>query len=166
MRQSMESVQALYSKAFPDHPFAYFFLDDFFDSQYHSDQQFGLIFSVFTILAIVVTCLGLFGLSVFSVDQRTKEIGIRKVLGASASVILFLFSKDSIRILLASYIIAAPLIYFGGNRWLQNFSYRIPLGWQIFALPPLFLLLITWLTIVGISLKAALGNPVKALRHE
>jgi putative ABC transport system permease protein len=164
--RDVESIRTAYSKAFPDNSFSYFFLDDFFDHQYQADQQFGTIFNVFTLLAIIITCLGLLGLSIFSVTQRTKEIGIRKVLGASSAIILFLFSKDFVRILLISYIIAAPVIYYAGNNWLENFNFRISVGWQIFLLPPALLLLITLFTIGIISLRKAMANPVHALRHE
>jgi putative ABC transport system permease protein len=159
-------MESLYASAFPGHPFSYFFLNEYFDSQYREDQQFGKIFNVFTFLAIVVTCLGLLGLSVFSVAQRTKEVGIRKVLGASGSGILFLFSKDFLRVLLISYAIAVPVIYWAGENWLRNFNFRISLRWQIFALPPLLLLAITLLTITVVGLRAAIETPVRALRQE
>jgi putative ABC transport system permease protein len=163
---SPERVQAAYSAAFPGHPFTYFFLDDHFDAQYRNDRQFGMIFNTFTVLAIIVTCLGLLGLSIFSVAQRTKEVSIRKVLGAPSSAILYLFSLDFIRALLISYIIAVPIIWWAGNDWLQNFSTRIPLGWQIFAAPPFLLVAITMITVVSVSLKALVEAPVKALRTE
>lgn len=165
-RQLLVALEAAYSKTFPENAFTYFFLDEFFDRQYHDDKQFASIFHVFTVLAIIVTCLGLLGLSIFSVTQRTKEIGIRKVVGAPAVAILLLFSKDFLRILMIAYILAVPVIYFAGNKWLENFSFRIPLDWKIYALPPLVLVVITLLTIVVICLKSALANPIKALRHE
>ena len=117
-------------------------------------------------LAIVVTCLGLIGLSIFSVSQRTKEVGIRKVLGASTSVILYLFYKDFLKVLLVSYCITVPVIYWGSHEWLQNFTFRIPLTWQMFALPPVLLIIITLVTIGVTSLKAALETPIRALRQE
>jgi len=166
LQSSVDAIHTQYTKAFPDNPFNYFFLDDFFDRQYHADRQFEHIFSVFTALAILVTCLGLLGLSVFSVAQRTKEMGIRKVLGASAARILGLFAQDFLKILFLSWCLAAPVIYFAGNAWLETFSFRIPLSWLMFVLPVALLLGITLLTIGAISLKAALENPVNALRNE
>ena len=166
MQQTISSVEAAYLKAFPDNPFSYFFLDEFFDRQYNQDRQFGKIFTVFTFLAIFVTCLGLLGLSIFSVTQRTKEMGIRKVLGASASLILVLFSKDFLKILFISYLITLPVIYWAGEQWLQNFSFRIPLGWQIFVLPLVLLIIITLATIGVISFRSLFETPVKALRQE
>ena len=159
-------MESVYDEAFPDHPFSWFLLDQHFDLQYRDDQQFGRIFNVFTVLAIIVTCLGLLGLSVFSVTQRTKEVGIRKVLGASASQILVLFFRDFFRVLLISYILALPVIYWAGENWLENFTFRIPMQWQILAVPPLVLVAITLFTISVVSIKAAIETPVKALRQE
>lgn len=164
--QTIPEVQDLFLKAFPGNAFEYFFLDDYFNRQYQSDLQFGRIFGSFTIMAIVIACLGLFGLGVFTVTQRTKEVGIRKVLGASASAILVLFSKDSVRLLLLSYLIAVPLIYLAVGQWLENFAFRIGMDWQIFLLPPVFLLTICIATIVLISLRTAMMSPVVSLRHE
>lgn len=166
LTSSLARMEDLYDKAFPDHPFSWFFLDQHFDLQYRDDQQFGKIFNVFTGLAIIVTCLGLLGLSVFSVSQRTKEVGIRKVLGASAVSVLTLFAKDFIRVLLISYVITLPVIYWASENWLNNFSFRIPMPWQIFTLPLILLLTITLLTIIFVTTKAAIETPVKALRQE
>jgi putative ABC transport system permease protein len=166
MSKTVANVQEVFQKAFPDNAFEYFFLDDHFNKLYQSDLQFGNLFGSFTTMAIVIACLGLFGLGIFSVTQRTKEVGIRKVLGASASAILILFSRDSVRLLLVSYILAVPLIYFAADRWLRTFAFHIGMDWQIFLLPPLFLLAISITTIVLISLRAALMSPVTSLRHE
>ena len=163
---TIRKVEDVYLEAFPDNAFEYFFLDDYFNKQYQSDLHFGRIFGSFTIMAIVIACLGLFGLGVFSVTQRTKEVGIRKVLGASVSAILVLFSKDSVRLLLVSYVISIPLIYLAVSKWLTNFAFHIGMDWQIFLLPPVFLLTITIVTIVLISLRAAVMSPVVSLRHE
>jgi len=163
---AIDRMESLYATAFPGHPFSHFFLDQHFDSQYRDDRQFARIFNVFTLLAIIVTCMGLLGLSVFSVTQRTKEVGIRKALGASSFEILFLFSRDFLRVLLISYFIAVPVIYWGGENWLQNFTFRIPLQWQIFTVPPLLLIAITLLTIIVVSMRTALESPVRALRQE
>jgi putative ABC transport system permease protein len=164
--EAIPKVHDLFLKVFPENAFEYFFLDDYFNRQYRSDLQFGRIFGSFTVMAIVIACLGLFGLSVFSVTQRTKEVGIRKVLGASVSTILVLFSHDSVRLLLASYLISLPLVYLAAREWLSNFAFHIDIGWQIFLLPPLVLLTISIATIALISLRAAMTNPVVSLRHE
>ena len=164
--ETVPKVQDLFIEAFPENAFEYFFLDDYFNRQYQTDLQFGKIFGSFTVMAIVIACLGLFGLGVFTVTQRTKEVGIRKVLGASASAILVLFSKDSVRLLLVSYVISVPLIYMAARQWLDNFAFRIGMDWQIFLLPPVFLLIISITTIVLISLRAALMSPVVSLRQE
>lgn len=166
LAQTIAAVKKVYLASFPSNAFEYFFLDDHFNKQYQSDLQFGAIFGVFTMLAIVIACLGLFGLGVFTVTQRTKEVGIRKVLGASASAILVLFSKDSVRLLIISYIISVPLIYLAIDSWLKNFAFHIGMEWQMFLLPPLFLLAISVLTIVFIALRAALMSPAISLRHE
>lgn len=162
----LSQLKRVYASAFPDVPFSSFFLDQYFNLQYREDQRFGKIFNVFTGLAIVVTCLGLLGLSVFSVTQRTKEVGIRKVLGASSATVLALFSRDFIRLLLISYVIAAPVIYWAGGQWLANFAFHIRLQWQIFVLPPLVLTIITMIMIIAVSVRAAIEAPVKALRQE
>jgi len=166
LTQNINAIKDIYSDAFPGNAFEYFFLDDHFNNQYKSDQQFGTIFGIFTALAIVIGCLGLLGLGLFAVTQRTKEIGIRKVLGASAPSILMLFSKDSALLVIVSYIISIPLIYLGTQNWLNNFAFHIGLGWQMFVLPPLLLLAISVASIVFVSLRAALMNPVISLRHE
>lgn len=160
------AIESAYARVFPDNAVSWFFLDEFFDRQYKEDIAFSRIFNVFTVLAIVVACLGLLGLSVFSVTQRTKEVGIRKVLGASSMVIMYLFSKDFIRLLFTAYVITVPVIYWAGDQWLSNFTFRIPIGWQMFVIPPLLLMTITLTTISVISIRAALETPVKALRQE
>ena len=163
---SIDDVQSVYTDAFPGHSFTYFFLDEHFDQQYRDDQRFGKIFNTFTALAIIVNCLGLLGLSIFSVTQRTKEVSIRKVLGAPAPAILYLFSLDFIRALLISYAIALPIIYWAGENWLQNFTTRIPMRWEIFFVPIALLVAITLVTVVSVSTKAMLEAPVKALRQD
>ena len=164
--QTLPEIKEIYSQAFPNNAFEYFFLDEFFDKQYQGDVQFGTIFGTFTVLAIVIACLGLFGLSVFAVTQRTKEVGIRKVLGASVSAILILFSSDSVKLLMVAYLLAIPLIYVGGSNWLTNFAFHVSVGWEAFIIPPLFLLLISAGTISFICMKAAVANPTTSLRHE
>jgi putative ABC transport system permease protein len=164
-KPTLAALETIYDEAFPDHPFIWFFLDERFDAQYKDDQQFANVFNVFTVLAIIVTCLGLLGLSVFSVHQRNKEMGIRKVLGASGSAILLLLSKDFMKVLVLSYAITIPIIYWRSENWLENFSSRIPMPWQIYLVPPALLLLITTLTIVVVGAKTVMEAPVRALRQ-
>jgi putative ABC transport system permease protein len=164
--QTLDAVEKKYLSAFQYNAVEYFFLDDHFDQQYKADKQFGVIFTTFTLLAIFVACLGLLGLSIFTITQRTKEIGIRKILGASFSTILLLFSKDSVRLLVVSYVLAAPLVYFVASNWLNNFAFHITPGWEIFALPLVLLLSISVGTICLVCLRTALMNPATSLRHE
>jgi putative ABC transport system permease protein len=164
--QTITKVRDLYSDSFPGNGFEYFFLDDHFNNQYKNDQQFATIFGILTVLAIMIACLGLLGLSVFTVTQRSKEIGIRKVLGASISSILVLFSSDSAKLLGVSWIISIPLIYFAVDHWLKNFAFHIGIGWPMFLAPPLVLLAISVVTIMIICLRAAILSPVVSLRHE
>jgi putative ABC transport system permease protein len=163
---SLASFEKIYESTFPGGVFDYFFLSDHFNNQYKSDQQFATIFTTFTLLAILVSCLGLLGLSIFATTQRTKEIGIRKVLGASFSTILLLFSKDSVRILIVSYLIAVPAIYFAVSQWLNNFAFHTGMGWEIYILPPVGLLLISLGTICAVCLRTAFVNPSISLRQE
>lgn len=162
----IERIKSAFVTSFPGHPFNYFFLDEHFDKQYRDDQQFGHIFNTFTVLALIITCMGLLGLSIFTVEQRTKEISIRKVLGAQASGILFIFSINFIRALLISYTIAIPVIYWAGGNWLENFPERIPLRWEIFATPLVLLATITVATVIAVSVRAMFEAPVRALRQE
>lgn len=165
-RQTVKAIESLYAKAFPNDAFDYFFLDEHFNAQYSSDVKFGTIFGSFTLVAIVIACLGLFGLSVFDVTHRVKEIGIRKILGAPVVSILALFSKTSLQILIIAYLIAAPLIYLAANGWLKNFAFAAKPGWQVFILPPLILGGISLATICLVCLQSAFMNPTHALRHE
>jgi putative ABC transport system permease protein len=162
----LEKIKSAFTASFPGHPFNYFFLDDHFDKQYRDDQQFGNIFNTFTVLALIITCMGLLGLSIFTVTQRTKEISIRKVLGAPARAILLIFSIDFIRALLISYAVAIPVIYMTGTNWLENFPERILLGWEIFATPLILLAAITIATVTAVSVRTMFEAPVRALRQE
>lgn len=155
-----------YKEIFRENAFEYFFLDEFFNRQYISDKRFSRIFTLFTVLAILVACLGLYGLSKFFIRLRTKEIGVRKVLGASVYSILALFSKEFILLVAIASAIAIPIVYFAANRWLANFAFHVQLNWIVFLLPPLLLLIISVVTVGLQSLQTALRNPVTALRTE
>ena len=147
-------------------PFIYSFLDEDFNNLYRGEQRTGSLFSTFAALAIFIACLGLFGLAVFSAEQRTKEIGVRKVLGASISNIMGLLSKDFVKLVGLSMIIATPVAWFAMNKWLQNFAFRITLSWWIFLIAGATALLIALVTISFQAIKAAVANPVESLRTE
>jgi len=164
--RTLSDVETLYKKAFPGNPFEYFFLDDYFNRQYEADSRLGNVFGLFAVLAIIVACMGLLGLSSFVIKLRTKEIGVRKVLGASVSGLLMLISRDFVKLVCIASVIALPVIYYVAKIWLDNYAFHIDLGWTIFVIPPVLLLTITLITICAQSLKTALTNPVKSLRSE
>lgn len=164
--QTMEHVRQAWNTAFPGNPFEYYFLDDYFNRQYANDRKFGQLFTTFASLAILISCLGLLGLSAFTASQRIKEIGIRKVLGASVIDITALLSLDFLRLVLISILIATPLTWLIMYSWLQSFAYRASIQWWVFALAGLIALFIALLTVSFQSIKAALTNPVKSLRSE
>ena len=163
---TLATLRSSWNEIFPGNPFDHFFLDEFFNAQYKTDLQFGKVFQLFSALAIFIACLGLFGLALFTTTQRTKEIGVRKVLGASISNILILLSKDFLKLVLLSNLVAWPLAYWGIQQWLQNYAFRIGISWWLFILPTLLVLLIALLTISMQTWRAARANPVKALRYE
>ncbi|MEQ9424697.1 MAG: ABC transporter permease [Cyclobacteriaceae bacterium] len=166
IRETMAEIENIWFDIFPNTPFEYIFLDDKFDIAYKSDRTFGQIFSIFAVLAIVIACLGLFGLSSFIAVQKTKEIGVRKVLGATVPSILFLLSSGFLQLIGYGLIIGIPLVYFGMNQWLDNYAFRINFPWWVFALAAITLVIITLITVSYQTLKAALANPSKALRYE
>lgn len=147
-------------------PFSYRFMDDLFTEMYNAEQRAGKIALMFSVLAILIACLGLFGLATFIAEQRTKEIGIRKVLGASVRGIVQLLSKDFVKLVLIAFIIASPLAWWAMNKWLQDFAYRIDMSWWFFVLAGIAAILIAVLTVSFQAIKAALANPVKNLRTE
>ncbi len=150
----------------PGRPLDFFFIDDNFNLLYQSETRLITAISAFTVLAILIACLGLFGLSSLMVAQRTKEIGIRKTLGASLASIVFLLTRVFNKLVMLAFIFACPPAYFAAKTWLQNFAFRIDLGWEIFAMTGLLALVIAFLTVCFQSIKAALANPVEALRYE
>ena len=163
---ALAQIQDQWAQAFPNSPFDYFFLNDYYDQQYRADRQFGRIFSVFAGLAILIACLGLFGLSSYVTLQRTREIGIRKVLGASTQGIVTLLSQDFIRLVMVASIIILPIIYWATNDWLENYAYRMEVRWWLLVLPVALVWLLALITVSFQTLKAALANPVDSLRNE
>ncbi len=166
IRESMDQIAAEYARFFPDNPVESFFLDDFFNQQYQADQRYGQLFSLFAILAIFIACLGLFGLATYTTQHRFKEIGIRKVLGASVQSVIALLSRDFIRLVLVASAVALPLAYLAMQQFLKNYAFRIEVSWWLLLLPVLIVLLIALLTVSFQTVKAALANPVDSLRHE
>ncbi len=150
----------------PEWPFEYTFLDQSFDQLYRAEQMAGKIFLLFSGLSVFIACLGLFGLSAYTAESRTKEIGIRKVLGAGVTSIVFLLSKEFTKWVLAANLIALPAAYYVMNRWLQNFAYRIEIGFEVLLLTAAIAFIIALFTVIYQSVRAALGNPVDALRYE
>jgi putative ABC transport system permease protein len=164
--EGIAAIQKLWKEFVPNTPLQYSFLDQDYQRLYDSEQRVAQIFMAFSVLAILIACLGLFGLASFMAEQRTKEIGVRKVLGASVAGVAALLSKDFVKLVLVAFVVATPLAYFAMQRWLQDFAYRIEIGWWVFALAGGIALLIALLTVSFQALKAALANPVEALRYE
>jgi ABC-type antimicrobial peptide transport system permease subunit len=150
----------------PGYPFDYIFVDDEFNRQFRSEMLIGKLSRVFALLAVIISCLGLFGLAAYTAERRTKEIGIRKVLGASVTGITGLLSKDFLRLVFISAVIAFPLSWWFMHKWLQNYAYRISIDWWVFVIAGLLALLIALVTISFQSIRAAVANPVKSLRTE
>jgi putative ABC transport system permease protein len=163
---TISAIENKWNTLIPARPFSYFFLDEHFDEQYRSEQRFGKLFLNFSILAIIISCLGLLGLASYSTMQRTREIGIRKVLGATVSSIVNLLSKDFLKLVIIAIIIASPIAYFAMHKWLQDFAYRIPISWWIFVVAAVAAALIAVLTVSFQAIKAAVSNPVISLRSE
>jgi putative ABC transport system permease protein len=150
----------------PNQQFSYSFMDEDFDATYRAEQRIGALFISFSTLAILIACLGLFGLAAYAAEQRNKEIGIRKVLGASVSTIVSMLSMDFIKLVFIAIIIASPLAWYAMNRWLQDFAYRINIQWWVLAIAGCVAILIAFVTISFQSIRAALANPVTSLRSE
>ncbi|HEY0432404.1 MAG TPA: ABC transporter permease [Chitinophagaceae bacterium] len=163
---TVASIKKIYDEFFPGNLFNYFFLDDHFNQQYASDRLFGKVFGIFSAFAVLIAALGLLGLSLFSTTQRTKEIGVRKVLGASVTNIVLLLSKDFIRLVLIAIVIACPVAWYVMHSWLQDYAYRISISWWMFLGAGALAVLIAFLTISFQAIRAATGSPVKSLRTE
>jgi putative ABC transport system permease protein len=164
--KTIASIESRWNQLIPARPFSYFFLDDFFDKQYRSEERFGKLFLNFAILAIIISCLGLLGLASYSTMQRTREIGIRKVLGASVPNIVNLLSRDFLILVAIAIVIASPIAGIVMHNWLKDFAYRIQIGWWIFMIAALLAALIALITVSFQAIKAAVANPVISLRSE
>ena len=164
--RQMDTMERIYNAHFPNRPFDFFFLDQKFDSQYKNDVQFQKVFTVLSTFAIIITCLGLFGLATYMVAKRTKEIGIRKVLGASVSSIISLLSKEFMVLVVLSALVAIPLTYFLIQGWLEQYAFRIELNVWLFLLPALLVLVVAYGTVFSRAFNVSQANPVEALRDE
>jgi putative ABC transport system permease protein len=163
---TLRSVEAAWHKLNPNEPFEYTFLDEDFAKNYAAEERLSAIVGYFTIIAIFISCLGLFGLATFSAEQRIKEIGVRKVLGASVTSIVTLLSTDFLKLVIIAIMIASPIAWWAMNKWLQDFAYRTNIGWWIFIIAGLGALIIALITISFQAIRAAVSNPVKSLRTE
>jgi putative ABC transport system permease protein len=162
----MAQVKAKWAKLSPNVQIEYSFMDQDFDASYRSEQRIGTIFMIFTSLAIIIACLGLFGLAAYAAEQRTLEIGIRKVLGANVSAIVGMLSKDFIKLVLIAILIASPLAWYMMHLWLQDFAYRVNIQWWVIVAAGLGATVIAFVTVSFQSIRAALANPVKSLKSE
>ena len=164
--QTISSIETIWNKLAPGQPFSYRFMDEAFNSTYDTEQRLGRIFMIFTILSILIACLGLFGLAAFNAQKRTKEIGIRKVLGASISQITYRLTTDFLKMVGVAILISLPIGWYAMNKWLEDFSYRIEISWWILALAALMAIGVAILTVSYQSIKAAIVNPIKSLKTE
>lgn len=166
LNQTIKGIQTSWAEAFKDNPFEFTFLDSFFNRQYKNEIQFGLLFGIFSLIAIIIACIGLFALAAFMTEQRRKEIGVRKVLGANLKDLLVLLTRDFVRLVLLANLIAWPFGWLIMNNWLMDFAYRIHISWLVFLLSGLTAILIALATISFKATKAAMANPVKSLKTE
>lgn len=164
--QTISHIENVYSQLNPGFPFSYHFLDDAFDQLYRSEQRSGALIQTFTLVAIIISCLGLFGLAAFMAERRTKEIGVRKVLGASIPGLVMLLSREFAKWVVLANLFAWPLAYYIMNNWLENFAYRINIGWGTFIISALMALAIASITVSVQAIRAAQTSPVKALKYE
>ncbi|HEY8927760.1 MAG TPA: FtsX-like permease family protein [Mucilaginibacter sp.] len=150
----------------PAYPFKFDFLDQDLSNLYKGEQQMGNIFNLFALLGVFISCLGLYGLSAFMAEQRTKEIGVRKLLGASVTELVYLLSSGITKLIVIAIVIAIPVSWYAVNGWLAGFAYHINVSWTIFLIAALAALSIAWITVSYESIKAAIVNPIKSLRTE
>jgi ABC-type antimicrobial peptide transport system permease subunit len=162
----MQSIKKIWEQTFPNYVYEYKFLDEKIADFYKQETQLSQLYKIFAAIAIFLSCLGLYGLASFMAVQRIKEVGIRKVLGATAGNIVYLFSKEFIILISIAFLIATPLAWYFMNKWLQDYAYRINISWWLFAAGGLAAIIIALVTISFQAIKAAIANPVKSLRTE
>ncbi len=163
---SLQHIEKTFKKFFPFNPYSYVFQNDENSKNYAAEEKWKQILLFGALLTIFISCIGLFGLSVLSAEKRTKEIGIRKVLGASVSIVVTTLSKDFLKLVAISLIVAVPMAWFASSKWLENYPYRITLSWWMFSAAALVVLLLAMATVSFQAIKAAIANPVKSLRTE
>jgi len=166
MQQTINQIEGLWEKFFPESSFDYFFLDEFFNRQYIADQQYGRVFVTFSFLAIFIASMGLFGLTLFSTSSKTKEIGVRKVMGASTTTIVGLLNMENIKLILVASTLGIPICWFLINKWLEGYAFKVNLSWWMFITPVIIVLLIASITTSYLTIKAAMTNPTRSLRYE
>jgi putative ABC transport system permease protein len=166
LSENLATVEKEWKKLAPDYPFTYDFLDDTIAQQYKADQNTGILLTAFSALAILIACLGLLGLTAFMTEQRKKEIGVRKVLGASVSNIVVLLSKDFSKLVVIAFVAVVPIAWYAVNQWLKDFAYKVEVNPLIYVGAGVLISLIAWLSIAYQSVKAAVVNPSDTLRNE
>jgi putative ABC transport system permease protein len=166
LQELVKNVESKYKKIVPGLPFSFRFMDETFNNMYKAEQRVGNVGLSFALLAILIACLGLFGLVSYMAEQRTKEIGVRKVLGATVNNIVGLMSRDFLKLVLISALIAFPASWLMMDRWLQDYAYRINIGWWVFVMAGAATLLIAFITVSMQAIRAAIQNPVKSLKTE
>ena len=166
LQAAQNSIEHLWNQNYPEYAYNAQFFEDSINAFYRQEQQLSLLYKIFAGLAIFISCLGLYGLVSFMAVQKTKEVGIRKVLGAGIGNIVFIFSKEFTLLIIATFVIAAPVAWYISNNWLQSFAYRIHMGIWIFLLAILASVIIAWITVGYKAIQAAIANPVKSLRSE
>ena len=162
----MKQVEKIWSSVFPEYIFEYQFFDENIKAFYAQEEKYAQLFQLFSLVFLLIGCLGLYGLITFVVNRKSKEVAIRKVLGASLGNVLTMFSKEYIQLIAISFLIAVPISYYGVNNWLSNFASHINLEWWLFLVPGALVLLVAMLVVVSKSLKAANENPVAKLKNE
>jgi putative ABC transport system permease protein len=163
---SVDYIRNIWNKMTPDSPFDYFFYDNYYDQLYRKERLFGKVIFIFSAIAILIACMGLFGLAAFFSELRTKEIGIRKVNGATIAEVMIMLNTKFIKWVFIAFLIAAPIAFYAMHKWLQSFAYKTKLSWWIFCLAGIIALVIALITVSFQSWKAATKNPVEALRYE
>ncbi|MBD0332011.1 MAG: FtsX-like permease family protein, partial [Chitinophagaceae bacterium] len=166
IKNTIAYINNVWNQFVPGYPLDYKFMDESYGKMYKSEEKLASLLWIFTIMAIVVGCMGLFGLAAFSAEQRTKEIGIRKVLGASMLNIMGLLSKSFVRLILIASAIAFPVAWWAMNKWLEDFPYRITISWWVFAIAAIAAVIIALITVSFQTIRAAISNPVNSLRTE
>jgi putative ABC transport system permease protein len=166
MPEKLAQIGQLYQRLFPADPFEYYFADENYDKQYQAEKKLGQLFTASSVLAVCIACLGLFGLAAFTATQRAKEIGIRKVMGASTLSLVRLLSADFLRLVVIAFVVAVPLAWYAVRQGLQHFAYQVPFPWWIIGLTGLLALGIALITVSFQSIKLALTNPATSLRSE